>query len=148
MPSCSSTAGSVTISTSAEYTTASGVTISSFMVAATSGARRGDFFDPALHVEVVLGHLVVLAVEDFLEAAHRIGDRHLLAFASRERLRGTERLAQEPLDLPRAQHRLLVLGRELVHPENRDDVLQILEPLQHLLHAAGDVVVLLADSSR
>src|SRR5262252_7405215 len=139
MPICSSTAGSVTISTSAEYTTASGVTISSFMVGATSGRpRRRHLFDPALHIEVVLRHLVVLAVEDFLESAHGVGDRDLLAFAPGERLSGTERLAEEALNLAGAQHGLFVLGRELVHPENRDDVLQILEALQHLLHAARD----------
>ena len=33
-------------------------------------------------------------------------------------------------------------------PEDRDDVLQVLEALQHLLHAARDVVVLLADDLR
>src|SRR5262249_1138674 len=125
MPICSSTAGRVTISTSAEYTTASGVTISSFMVAATSRPRRRHFSDPALHVEVVLARLITFAVEDFLAPAHGIGTRHLLAFAPGERLGGAERLAQEALDLARAQHRLLVLGRELVHPENRDDVLQV-----------------------
>src|SRR5215831_16843411 len=106
----SSSSGSVAISTSAEYTTASGVTISSFMVAATSRSLRRHFFDAALHVEIVLGHLVVLAVEDFLEAAHGVGNRHLFALAPGERLRGAERLAQEALNLARAQHGLLVLG--------------------------------------
>ncbi len=56
-----------------------------------------------------------------------------------------ERLAQEALDLAGARHGQLVLFGELVHAQNRDDVLQRLVALQDLLHAAGDVVVLFAD---
>ena len=39
-------------------------------------------------------------------------------------------------------------GDKFVHAENRDDVLQVFVALQHLLHAARDVVVLLADDFR
>src|SRR3954451_22876209 len=35
--------------------------------------------DRALHVEGCLGNVIVLAVEDLAEAAHRLGDRHVLA---------------------------------------------------------------------
>ena len=42
----------------------------------------------------------------------------------------------------------LVLFGELVHAQNRDDVLQRLVALQHLLHLARDRVVLLADDQR
>ena len=43
---------------------------------------------------------------------------------------------------------LLVFFRQLVHAEDRDDVLQFLVTLQHGLHAARGVVVLLADDQR
>ena len=127
--------------TSSEKTIACGVTISSVIVSAmivaeaVSSART--LLDAALHVEVAFRHVVVLAVENFLEAAHGVGDRDLPAFASGEHLRRAERLAEEALDRARAIDRLLVFGRQFVHAENRDDVLQILEPLQHLLHAAA-----------
>ena len=39
-------------------------------------------------------------------------------------------------------------GLKFVHAQNRDDVLQILVALQHLLHAARHVVVFLADDLR
>src|SRR5262245_19900780 len=58
-----------------------------------------DLFNPALHVEVALGHVVVLAVEDFLEAANGVGDIDLPALAAGEDLRRAERLAEEALDL-------------------------------------------------
>src|SRR5688572_6740539 len=125
--------------TSSENTIASGVTISSFKV---SGM---DFFNPAFHVEVAFGHAVVLALENLLEPANGVGDRDLTPLTAGEDLRRAERLAEEPLNLPCAVHRHLVVGRQLVHPEDGDDVLQILEALQHLLNAPCDVVVLVAD---
>ena len=90
----------------------------------------------------------MLALEDLLEAADRVGDRDLPSFAAGEDLRGAERLTEEALDLARAEDGLLVFGGELVHPEDGDDVLQILEPLEHLLDPPGDVVVFLADDLR
>src|SRR3954447_14746146 len=129
--------------TSSEKATACGVTISSLSVSVMSGLP--DFLDAALHVEVPLKHVVVLAVEDLLEATDRVGDRHLAPLAPGEHLRRAERLAEEALDLARPEHGELVVGRQLVHPEDRDDVLEILESLQHLLDAAGDIVMLLAD---
>src|SRR4029077_5864193 len=78
-----------------------------------------DFLDATLHVEIVLGNAVVLAGEDLLEPANRVGDRNLSAFAARERLRGAERLAQESLYLPGAEDGELVVGSQLVHAENR-----------------------------
>ena len=53
-----------------------------------------------------------------------------------------ERLRQEPLDAAGAVHDLLVLFAQFVDAEDGDDVLQFAVPLQDLLHAAGDVVVL------
>ncbi len=45
------------------------------------------FFDCADHVECLLGEIVVLAFDDFLEGAHIVGDFHVLAFEARELLR-------------------------------------------------------------
>ncbi len=58
-----------------------------------------------------------------------------------------ERLREEALDLAGALHEHLVVLGELVHAENRDDVLQILVALQHLLHALRDRVVILRRES-
>src|SRR4026209_1952427 len=128
--------GSVTMTTSSENTVPSGVTISRRSVSAIpSPSPVGDFFDAALHVEVAFRHGVVLAVEDLLEAAHRIGHLHLFALAPREDLRHAKGLAQESLNSSRPVDRCLVFRRELVHPEDGYDVLQILEALQHPLHA-------------
>ena len=64
-----------------------------------------------------------------------------------EDLGDEERLRQEALDLAGALHDHLVLVGELVHAEDRDDVLQVLVALQQLLHARGDVVVLVGDDA-
>src|SRR6185503_18742932 len=62
--------------------------LSGFRFLAFVGFRRlvgfNDFLNPALHVEVVLTDLIVLAFEDFLEAAHGVGHRHLLSLAAGE----------------------------------------------------------------
>src|SRR5690606_42013690 len=79
------------------------------------------FLDRADHVERLLRQVVVLAVDDRLEAADRVRERHVLAGLARERLRNRERLRQESLDLPRALHGELVVLGKLVHAENRDD---------------------------
>ena len=87
----------------------------------------------------------MLAVEDLAEAAHRLGDRHVLAAAAGELLGDEERLREEALDLAGAGDRLLVLVGELVDAEDGDDVLQLLVALQHLLDLGRGAVVLLAD---
>src|SRR5262249_60810114 len=86
-----------------------------------------------------------LAFENLLEAAHRGGHRNLPAPPPGEPLPDAEWLAQEALNLAGTLDRQLVLGRQLVHAENRNDVLQVLESLKDLLHPARDVVMLLAD---
>jgi F-type H+-transporting ATPase subunit beta len=50
-----------------------------------------------------------------------------------------ERLRQKALDLARPRHGELVLFGELVHAQDRDDVLQRFVTLQDLLHPARDV---------
>src|SRR5678816_1595981 len=106
------------------------------------------FLDRADHIEGLLGKRIALAAGDHLEAADRLLERDVLARAAGEDLGDVERLAEEALDLARTRDRELVLGRELVHAEDRDDVAQLLVALQRALHRAGDVVVLLADDVR
>ena len=55
-----------------------------------------------------------------------------------------EGLRQELLDPTGPVHDDLVFLRELIHPEDRDDVLEVLVPLERLLHAGRDPVVPLA----
>src|SRR4030095_10624729 len=69
-------------------------------------------------------------------------------FTASEDLRRAERLTEETLDSARAKHNLFVLRRQLVHAENRDDVLEILEALQYFLDSPRDVVVFLTDDLR
>src|ERR1041385_4663857 len=47
-------------------------------------------FDRALHVARLLRHIVVLALDHFFEAAHRIGDLHVLTLTARERFGDAE----------------------------------------------------------
>src|ERR1700750_1257578 len=141
-----------TISTSSLNTSPSGVRTSTRnLVRATASALlRGldDLVDAALHEERRLGQLVVLAVDDLAEGAHRVVDGDVDARRAGERLGDVERLRQEALDLARALHRHLVLVGELVDAEDRDDVLELLVALQDLLDAVGDAEVVLAEDRR
>src|SRR5581483_11639817 len=103
--------------------------------------------DRADHVERLLGQVVVLAVEDLAEAADRVLELHVLAGRAGELLGDEVRLREEALDLPRTRHREAVLVGQLLDAEDRDDVLQILVALQHLLHVRRDGVVLLGDDA-
>src|SRR6266576_5199884 len=82
-----------------------------------------NLFDRTFHVEVPFRHVVVLAVQDFLEAANRFRHGHLFAFSAGEDLRHTEWLTQKALNLTRAEHGQLVLRRKLVHSENCNNIL-------------------------
>mmetsp|Transcript_7769 Transcript_7769/g.19831 ORF Transcript_7769/g.19831 Transcript_7769/m.19831 type:complete len:565 (+) Transcript_7769:104-1798(+) len=104
--------------------------------------------DGADHVECHLGQVVVLALQEALEAGERVRERDELARRAREDLGDVEGLREEALDLARARDGELVVLRELVHAQNRDDVLERLVVLQELLHATRHVVVLLADHAR
>src|SRR3954468_10796911 len=129
-----------TMSATPSYRMRSGETSST-----CSGIARSAFLkrlllrEHALHAthveERLLGYLVELAVDQRLEALDRLLDRHVDALEAGEGLPHEERLREEPLDLPGPRHRDLVLFRELVEPEDRDDVLELLEPLEHLLHS-------------
>ena len=84
-----------------------------------------DLFDAAFHVEIAFGHFVVFAVEDFLEAADGVGDLDLLAFPAGKDFRHAEGLAQETLDFAGPKYRELVVGRQFVHAQDGDDVLEV-----------------------
>ncbi len=65
----------------------------------------------------------MFAIEDFFEAFHRLLNRDILSFRSRENFRDVERFAQNSLDLARAINGQLVLRAQFVHSKNSDDVL-------------------------
>src|SRR5688572_8696714 len=145
-PNSPSTLGAVSSLTCSLSFTPSGVTISRLSCAASAmgtvpcASALADFaqlrsallgfFDVADHVEGLLRQIVERAAQDLLEARDRLLEGHVLAGAAHE-LRGhEERLRQELLDLARSRHGQLVVLAELVHAEDRDDVLQILVTLQ------------------
>src|SRR5579862_9822203 len=145
-------AGANTTVAGPENSSPSALTISTWMVGASAMARLlqglgllDRLIDRADHVEGLLGEGVELTADDALEAADGVLERHDLAVLAGEHLGDVEGLRQEALHLARAVHGLLVLLRQLVHAEDGDDVLQLLVTLQHCLHAARGVVVLLAD---
>src|SRR5687768_7387680 len=155
-PKYPSDPGSCTSSTCSLTSARSGVTISSVSLVGSAissgGLHAAALFDRFVnrpdHVERLLRQIVVLAVDDLLEALHRVGNLHVLALEAGELLGDEEGLRQEPLDLARTRHGELVVFRQLVDAENRDDVLQVLVALQNLLHRPGHVVVLLAQDAR
>src|SRR6201991_2822867 len=107
-----------TISTSSLKTSPSGVRTSTLKVVRATLAvlLRGldDVLDLALEQEGRLGQVVVLALEDLLERADRVADRHVRAGRARELLRDVERLRQEALDLAGALDEHAVLVGQLV----------------------------------
>src|SRR3546814_4233411 len=84
------------------------------------------------HVEGRFGKMVIFAVDHRLERLHRVFDRHELAGDVGEDFGDVERLAEEALDLARTRDDQLIFFAELVHAENRDDVLKRLILLQRL----------------
>src|SRR6266849_180714 len=100
------------------------------------------------HVKRLLRNIVILALDDFLEAAYRVRDLYVFALKPGE-LRGDEHgLRQKLLNLAGACHGALVLVGKFFDAENGDDVLQILIALQNQFHAARHGVVLRADDAR
>src|SRR5438105_1207451 len=89
--------------------------------------------DAADEIERLLRNVVEVAGEDLLEAPDRLLDRNELALDAGELLGDEERLGEELLDLARARDRELVLFRELVDAEDRDDVLEVLVALERPL---------------
>src|SRR5690349_3995234 len=58
-----------------------------------------NLIDGALHVEGLLGHIVVLAFDDLFEAADRVLNLNVASFVAGELLGYVEGLRQELLDL-------------------------------------------------
>src|SRR5690606_13222957 len=112
------------------------------------GGAFDGFFDAANHVERLLGQVVVLAVQDRLEAGEGIFQRNVLAGCAGEYFGNREGLREETFDFTGAVYGELVVFAQLVHAEDGDDVLQFLVALQDRLYATGHVVVLLADDQR
>ena len=90
----------------------------------------------------------MLAVDDRAERADRVLELHVLAGRPGELLGDEVRLREEALDASRAGDDDLVLVRELVHAEDRDDVLQVRVALEDLLDERRDLVVLVGDDAR
>ena len=108
----------------------------------------GDgFVDAADHVERRFGEVIILALDHRLERADRVLELDELAADAGEDLGDVERLAQELLDLPRTLDGELILFRQFVHAENRDDVLQRFVLLQRRLDRTRGVVMHLADDA-
>src|SRR5436309_2853365 len=82
--------------------------------------------DAADHEKSLLRQMVVFALGQLLEGLDRLVDRGVLAGDTGELFGYEERLRQEPLDLAGPAHDDLVLLRELVDPEDGDDVLKVL----------------------
>src|SRR2546422_10126295 len=81
---------------------------------------------------------------DALERADRVLELHVLALEPGELGGHEERLRQEALYPAGARHELLVLFGQLVHSEDRDDVLEVLVALQDPLYLDRHLVVPLA----
>src|SRR5690606_26752536 len=106
------------------------------------------FVDGTNHVEGLFRKAVVVTVQNALEATDGFLQRHVFARCAGEDFGHEERLGQEPLDLTRPVYGHLVVFRQFVHTEDRDDVLQFLVTLQHALNATRYIVVLLANHQR
>src|SRR3954471_8605296 len=148
-PNSRSAPGAVTSSTSVSTSAPRGVVSDNFTALRRLFLHllvaRAHVVEAALHVERLLRDVIALAVDDLLEAADSVLDLDVLAGRPGERLGHEERLRQELLDLAGARHRQLVVLAELVHPQDGDDVDQLLVLLQDLLHRARRLVVLGAD---
>src|SRR5215204_808718 len=116
-----------TISTSSSKTFPSGVRTSTgklllaiafpllgALLAPRPAGGLDDVVDRALQQEGAFGDVVVPALDDLPEGAHRLLDRDVGARRAGELLRHEERLREEALDLARPLHRELVLVRELL----------------------------------
>src|SRR5436309_1805407 len=84
----------------------------------------GHSVDRTLHEESLLWVLIELASDKALERGNRLLELHILSFDACELLSDRERLRHETLDATRTTDDELVLLRQFVHAENRDDVLE------------------------
>jgi len=107
------------------------------------GSPAAHVLDISRKAERLLGNIVALAIDDGGERADRVVDRAEHAGVTGELLGHVERLREELLDLAGAGDDELLLLREFVHAEDRDDVLEVGVLLERLLNRHGDAIVLL-----
>src|SRR5262249_24304608 len=158
MPSTPSSPGTSTRSTAASNTTRSGVTTSNRIFSGISLSPRcynlhvaptlDRLVYAANQVERLLGQIVVLAFDQLFESPHRFLQRHEFARKPGKLLRNGERLRQEPLNFPGSRPPTLVLLRQLVNPQDGNDVLQILVALQNAFDLQRRVVVFRSNNPR
>src|SRR5512146_1679222 len=79
------------------------------------------FLDGADHVERLFGHIVMLALENFVEAAHCVFDLDVAALHAGELLGNVEGLRQELLDFAGARHRQLIVFTQFIDSKNGND---------------------------
>ena len=92
--------------------------------------------------------MIPLAVGDLLETLDRLLQGRNFTRLARERLGNNERLREKPLHPPGAMHDELVFLRQLVHPEDRNNVLEFAVSLERRLHPASARVVPCSDVLR
>src|SRR5579863_121757 len=166
MPISPSMPGRSTCSTSSENSTRSGETNSKCSAAMDQILRwrmlacdalgffgqflalLNRFLDGSNHVERGFRQMIVFAFDQALESLDGVLQVDKLAGRAGEDFGNVERLRKKALDLARARDGQLVLFRQLVHAQDGDDVLERLVPLQHLLHRARHLIVLIADNQR
>src|SRR5262245_14696831 len=90
----------------------------------------------------------MLAFKDFFEPSDGVRHWHLLALPAGKSLGHTERLAQETLDLARAEDGEFVFGGELIHAQDSNNVLKVFIALEHALHPTGNIVMFQTDNFR
>src|SRR5690625_3837588 len=94
-------------------------------------------FDGTHHVEGLLGQIIVIAVQNALEAGDGVAQGHVLARGTGEHLGHVEGLGQEELVLSGPVDDELVLFGQLVDALDGDDVLQFFVSLRgSYLHVA------------
>src|SRR5687768_9990452 len=140
MPTSPSNAGATTESTLPSNSVRSGeITETLSGIATSASALRqpfgvlDDVVRAAAHEERLLGILIELALREPLERRDRLLELHVLPFHARELLGHGKWLGHEALDAACTTHHPLVVLGQLVHAENRDDVLELLVPLQNPL---------------
>src|SRR3954452_1157075 len=105
------TSSSKTDPSGVSTSTRNGVCATASVALLVAAGRLDDVLDRALQEERRLRHVVVLAVDDLLEAADRLGDRDVLARRAGELLGDVEGLRQEALDAAGgADAQLLLVG--------------------------------------
>src|SRR5580700_306342 len=150
MPSSPSVVTAMTSSASPSKTTCVGVTSLNAIVLGTCHpfGVLADLVDSPGVEERGLRQIVDLPFEDLLERSDRLRKLHVLAGPARELFGDEERLREESLNAARAPHGNLIVLGEFFYAQDRDDVLEVLIPLEHLLNSASDGIVFLADDLR